>query len=136
MGGDVVGALYCSRDPNVAEAVAETIVKKVDKAPAPVPSDRYMYVPCVVCGQAVLDTPDHAQESHGPSFGMLLHLESLKPIVGMSMECPLRRLDANGERWCTVDRRFIERRALEQHFRMCRQRKLDTERGMAANVTQ
>ncbi|KAJ3099485.1 hypothetical protein HDU96_010695 [Phlyctochytrium bullatum] len=58
----------------------------------------YGYVPCHVCGQAVARRP----------WGMRLHLETLKPALGLDMGCPL----------CPST--FIERRALFQHFKFCR----------------
>ncbi|KAI3662491.1 hypothetical protein MP638_003631 [Amoeboaphelidium occidentale] len=59
----------------------------------------YAFVPCDVCGQAVSAAPG----------GMQVHLESLKPLIGMKMSCPLE---------CGT-KTFLEIRALEQHFRTC-----------------
>ena len=61
-------------------------------------SGDYDYVPCHVCGQSVSRKP----------FGMIMHLESLKPAVGLDMRCPL------------CPHTFIETRALFQHFKFCR----------------
>eukprot|EP00842_Homolaphlyctis_polyrhiza_P002589 jgi/Hompol1/3330/HPOL_006474-RA len=58
----------------------------------------YDYVPCDVCGQAVVRR----------DWGMLLHLESLKPALGLDMCCPL------------CPKTFIEQRALYQHYKFCR----------------
>jgi hypothetical protein len=63
----------------------------------------YKYIPCHVCGQAVLN------ESNGYD----LHLESLKPIVGLQMKCPLRTNSCEAKT-------FVERRALEQHYIRCK----------------
>ncbi|KAJ3210486.1 hypothetical protein HDU67_005251 [Dinochytrium kinnereticum] len=60
--------------------------------------DDYDYVPCDVCGQAVARR----------TWGMMIHLETLKPAVGLDMGCPI----------CSST--FIERRALFQHFKFCR----------------
>ncbi|KAI8615847.1 hypothetical protein BC830DRAFT_1120807 [Chytriomyces sp. MP71] len=64
------------------------------------PTEDAEYVPCDVCGQAVARR----------AWGMALHLETLKPVVGLDMRCP---------RDCGV-RGFIERRALWQHYMFCR----------------
>ncbi|KAJ3369032.1 hypothetical protein HDU91_000143 [Kappamyces sp. JEL0680] len=58
----------------------------------------YEYVPCPVCGQSCIRQ----------DWGMELHLESLKPAMGMAMSCPL------------CPGKFIEQRALYQHFKFCR----------------
>lgn len=58
----------------------------------------YDYYPCPVCGQSCIKQ----------DWGMLLHLESLKPAVGLKMKCPL----------CPGV--FIEQRALFQHYKFCR----------------
>ncbi|KAH6562069.1 hypothetical protein BASA50_004197 [Batrachochytrium salamandrivorans] len=58
----------------------------------------YDYVPCDICGQAVVRR----------EWGILLHLESLKPAVGLDMCCPL------------CPKTFIEQRALYQHYKFCR----------------
>ncbi|KAI8897373.1 hypothetical protein BC833DRAFT_527182 [Globomyces pollinis-pini] len=58
----------------------------------------YAYYPCEVCGQSCIK-----QE-----WGKELHLESLKPSIGLDMVCPL------------CPSRFIEQRALYQHFKFCR----------------
>ncbi|KAJ3411019.1 hypothetical protein HDV05_002884 [Chytridiales sp. JEL 0842] len=60
----------------------------------------YDYYPCSTCGQAVPKT----------SWGFGMHLESLKPAVGLDMKCPL----------CPMT--FIESRAMLQHFKFCRLR--------------
>ncbi|KAI9003136.1 hypothetical protein BC832DRAFT_593219 [Gaertneriomyces semiglobifer] len=65
--------------------------------------DDYDYVPCDVCGQAVVKR----------DWGMTLHLETLKPAVGLDMRCPL--CEAAG-----VNSTFIESRALFQHYKFCR----------------
>ncbi|KAJ3148059.1 hypothetical protein HDU89_004904 [Geranomyces variabilis] len=65
-------------------------------------ADDYDYVPCDVCGQAVVKR----------DWGMQLHLETLKPAVGMDMRCPI-----DG---CNL--KFIESRALFQHYKFCRQK--------------
>ncbi|KAJ3222931.1 hypothetical protein HK099_001737 [Clydaea vesicula] len=59
----------------------------------------YDYIPCHICGQAVVKR----------EWGMSLHLETLKPAVGLQMECPLCK-----------DSSFIESRALFQHYKFCR----------------
>ncbi|KAJ3317819.1 hypothetical protein HDU76_001041 [Blyttiomyces sp. JEL0837] len=64
-------------------------------------TEDYDYIPCYICGQAV------ARQS----WGMMIHLETLKPAVGLDMGCPL------------CDATFIERRALFQHFKFCRLKK-------------
>ena len=89
----------------------------------------YQYVPCPVCGQAVLDMDGKDQLKGSLSYGMMFHLESLKPIVGLRMECPLSKPDDQGRCWCVGKKRFTERRSLEQHFRLCRQRKLESVQG-------
>ncbi|KAJ3280018.1 hypothetical protein HK104_000991 [Borealophlyctis nickersoniae] len=58
----------------------------------------YDYYPCRVCGQAVVKR----------TWGMTLHLETLKPAIGLDMGCPL----------CANT--FIEQRALYQHYKFCR----------------
>ncbi|KAI9209102.1 uncharacterized protein BJ171DRAFT_488544 [Polychytrium aggregatum] len=60
--------------------------------------DEYDYYPCTTCGQAVVRR----------DWGMMLHLETLKPAIGLTMTCPL----------CSES--FIEQRALYQHYRYCR----------------
>ncbi|KAJ3301204.1 hypothetical protein HDU93_006908, partial [Gonapodya sp. JEL0774] len=60
----------------------------------------FAYYPCPTCGQAVVRR----------SWGMLLHLEQLKPVLGLDMRCP-----AVG-----CGRTFIEGRALVQHYKFCR----------------
>lgn len=59
----------------------------------------YDYTPCSICGQAVVRR----------DWGMLLHLETLKPAVGLDMSCPLCK-----------NQSFIESRALFQHYKFCR----------------
>ena len=61
--------------------------------------EEYDYYPCGVCGQAVVRR----------EWGMELHLETLKPAVGLDMGCPL---GCGGK--------FIEQRALFQHYKFCR----------------
>ena len=56
------------------------------------------YIPCLICGQAVVNK----------DFGMQLHLESLKPAMGLDMGCMLCK------------KKFIEFRALYQHYKFCR----------------
>ena len=63
-------------------------------------TEEYEYVPCSICGQAVLNH----------EHGMNLHYETLKPIMGLDMCCPL------------CDSTFTEQRALFQHFRFCREK--------------
>ncbi|KAJ3044593.1 hypothetical protein HDV00_001519 [Rhizophlyctis rosea] len=58
----------------------------------------YDYYPCEVCGQAVVRR----------EWGMELHLETLKPALGLDMRCP----------GCPGT--FIEQRALFQHYKFCR----------------
>ena len=58
----------------------------------------YNYVPCTICGQAV----------DKQAWGMMLHLETLKPVIGLDMSCP----QCSGK--------FIEHRALFQHYKFCR----------------
>ncbi|TPX56216.1 hypothetical protein PhCBS80983_g04701 [Powellomyces hirtus] len=72
--------------------------------------DDYDYVPCETCGQAVVKR----------DWGMQLHLETLKPAVGMDMKCPLCEQDPN--RSCN-SQGFIESRALFQHYKFCRQKR-------------
>jgi hypothetical protein len=59
---------------------------------------QYEYYPCEVCGQSCINQP----------WGMELHLERMKPALGMNMRCPL----------CPLS--FIEQRALTQHFKFCK----------------
>ena len=69
--------------------------------------EEYGYFACHICGQACVDQP----------WGMELHLESLKPALGMNMHCPIcLRRDA------TTAKGFIESRALIQHYKFCRAR--------------
>ncbi|KAJ8326031.1 hypothetical protein O5D80_005666 [Batrachochytrium dendrobatidis] len=75
-------------------------LSSVNGADAATDSD-YDYVPCDVCGQAVVRR----------DWGMLLHLESLKPAVGLDMCCPL------------CPKTFIEQRALYQHYKFCSSKK-------------
>lgn len=56
------------------------------------------YVACEICGQAVVDQ----------DWGMSLHLESLKPAMGLDMSCTL------------CHKTFTETRALNQHYKFCR----------------
>lgn len=72
----------------------------------------YDYVPCQVCGLAVVEQ----------SWGMQLHLENLKPVLGLEMQCPR-----------CVSRKFIERRALFQHVKFCRLKYLGTEGVVGGN---
>lgn len=65
-----------------------------------VDTNDYDYVPCVVCGQAVIKGKD----------GQEVHLESLKPLLGLKMACSI----------CANT--FLEQRALLQHFKFCRLR--------------
>lgn len=50
------------------------------------------------------------------NFGMQLHLESLKPVLGLKMICPF----VSSGNCCQPAKSFFERRALEQHFKNCR----------------
>ncbi|KAI9032230.1 hypothetical protein DFJ74DRAFT_326941 [Hyaloraphidium curvatum] len=63
----------------------------------------YDFFPCGTCGLAVVDQP----------WGMQMHLENLKPVLGLEMRCPRTAEDGCG-------RCFIERRALWQHWKFCR----------------
>lgn len=97
-------------DPNQNGAASP--VTEISNHPLPLPNDNSCNVsvstirkfyPCNVCGQAVLED----------KLGMALHLESLKPIIGLKMKCP----------WChatSPHKSYSERRALEQHCRRCR----------------
>ncbi|KAJ3087193.1 hypothetical protein HK102_011616 [Quaeritorhiza haematococci] len=76
------------------------------------PSAEYEYDPCTICGQAVVRRP----------WGYLLHLETLKPLVGLDMECP--RCASNG-----VSSSFAEQRALYQHFKFCRLKMVESHAG-------
>jgi Zn finger protein HypA/HybF involved in hydrogenase expression len=60
--------------------------------------EEYQYYPCPVCGQSCVN-----QE-----WGMDLHLERLKPVLGLNMKCP------------QCPNTFIEQRALLQHIKFCR----------------
>ncbi|KXS16806.1 hypothetical protein M427DRAFT_55147 [Gonapodya prolifera JEL478] len=60
----------------------------------------FTYYPCPTCGQAVVRR----------TWGMLLHLEQLKPVLGLDMRCPT----------ASCGRTFIEGRALVQHYKFCR----------------
>ncbi|KAI9343569.1 hypothetical protein BDR26DRAFT_933099 [Obelidium mucronatum] len=71
------------------------------------PTDDADYYPCEICAQAVARRP----------WGMALHLETLKPIVGLDMRCPKSENHSEG------DKLFIERRALWQHYMFCRLKK-------------
>ncbi|TPX67711.1 hypothetical protein SpCBS45565_g03595 [Spizellomyces sp. 'palustris'] len=71
--------------------------------------DDYDYIPCDVCGQAVVKR----------DWGMKLHLETLKPAVGLDMRCPLCETDGQGRG--TLG--FIESRALFQHYKFCRSKR-------------
>ncbi|KAI8826223.1 uncharacterized protein EV422DRAFT_515823 [Fimicolochytrium jonesii] len=83
------------------------------------PAADYDYTPCPICGQAVVRR----------SWGMQLHLETLKPAVGLNMQCPLCVADGNGKGSGKV-RGFIESRALFQHYKFCREaRKVRVEGG-------
>ncbi|KAJ3020257.1 hypothetical protein HKX48_001083 [Thoreauomyces humboldtii] len=68
----------------------------------------YDYVPCTTCGQAVVRR----------EWGMRLHLETLKPAVGMDMRCPICVKEEG-----TGGKGFIESRALVQHYRFCSARR-------------
>ncbi|RKP02677.1 hypothetical protein CXG81DRAFT_10461 [Caulochytrium protostelioides] len=76
-----------------AEAVAAQ-TQAMDQDP------EYGWVPCHVCGQAV----------QVGEQGMLIHLEMLKPALGLAMQCPM------------CDKTFIENRALLQHAKFCQLR--------------
>ncbi|KAI9098911.1 hypothetical protein DFS34DRAFT_94739 [Phlyctochytrium arcticum] len=76
--------------------------------------DDYDYIPCDVCGQAVVKR----------DWGMLLHLETLKPAVGLDMQCPLCEKDRKGAGKGGMG--FIESRALFQHYKFCRTKKRDS----------
>ena len=73
----------------------------------------YEYIPCGVCGQSCI-----AQD-----WGMELHLESLKPAIGLDMKCPICVKEAISESVVSKVRGFIEQRALFQHYKFCRSRK-------------
>lgn len=81
-----------NEDLSTSEAARRNEAEKADAG--------YDYVPCPVCGLAVVDA----------DWGMQLHLENLKPVLGMEMQCPRKE----------CGKKFIERRALWQHYRFCR----------------
>jgi hypothetical protein len=58
------------------------------------------YYPCEICGQAVRNSRN----------GQLMHLESLKPVIGMRMKCPICQ-----------QKKLMDYRALEQHYLACRE---------------
>ncbi|KAI9345140.1 hypothetical protein DFJ73DRAFT_839476 [Zopfochytrium polystomum] len=110
--GSVVGTA-CEEDesPEEAGTMADEQTKSEDSLGEQVPSyfgvhsADYEYVPCGVCGQSVARK----------RWGMQVHLESLKPAVGMELECP------NRAKGCSST--FIEARAMFQHFKFCRIRR-------------
>ncbi|KAI8801919.1 hypothetical protein BJ742DRAFT_834958 [Cladochytrium replicatum] len=92
-----------SEVPDVARDVARIVGEEEDAGG----EEEYGYVPCGVCGQSVVKR----------DWGMLLHLESLKPAVGLEMRCPKCSREEGGR-----ERTFCERRALFQHYKFCRLR--------------
>ncbi|KAI3650833.1 hypothetical protein MP228_004314 [Amoeboaphelidium protococcarum] len=97
------------KDPDV-------VVVEADKD---TPQQGYQYEPCSICGQAVKITGDSKNDEDskdGQSSGYKLHLEYLKPLIGMRMRCP------NASTSCTTTKSFMDTRALEQHYRQCRAR--------------
>ena len=102
-------AIWSNQNGNV-DVLREMHVNGTDESSA------QSYIPCPTCGQAVMDLV-----RDGVDYGMSLHLESLKPLIGMKMNCPLKqKLDADGRPICQSTRTFIDHRALEQHFRQCK----------------
>ncbi|KAJ3211564.1 hypothetical protein HDU82_005602 [Entophlyctis luteolus] len=94
-------------DPRDASQQVQAAVKSIEPflAITDEPTQDEDYYPCEICGQAVARR----------EWGMGLHLETLKPIVGLDMRCPNTAGHA-GKR----ERLFIERRALWQHYMFCR----------------
>jgi hypothetical protein len=76
-------------------AISENTVLKAD---GNINSSQYEFFPCPICGQAVENGPE----------GLDRHLELLKPLMGIKIEC----------RHCKVG--FIEQRALLQHSNFCK----------------
>ncbi|KAJ3121415.1 hypothetical protein HK098_003676 [Nowakowskiella sp. JEL0407] len=75
--------------------------------------DDYEYYPCPDCGQSVIKQ----------DWGMELHLETLKPAVGLGMTCPLCVKDYEEDKEGSIVKKmktFCERRALFQHYKFCR----------------
>jgi uncharacterized C2H2 Zn-finger protein len=64
--------------------------------------EEYQYYACPVCGQSCVNQ----------DWGMDLHLERLKPVLGLNMKCPL------------CPNTFIEQRALLQHIKFCQIKKV------------
>ena len=62
--------------------------------------DSYDYIPCPQCTQAI----------HNSSEGLFVHLESLKPLLGQQVICPI----------ANCGKVFTESRAVGQHWRFCR----------------
>ncbi|KAJ3261275.1 hypothetical protein HDU77_000903 [Chytriomyces hyalinus] len=83
------------------------------------PTDDADYYPCEICGQAVAKR----------EWGMALHLETLKPIVGLDMRCPNSDFHPDG------DKLFIERRALWQHYMFCRLKKKGQSKAVVGDAT-
>ncbi|TPX47582.1 hypothetical protein SeMB42_g02098 [Synchytrium endobioticum] len=81
------GSSPISNHPTDQKAQSTTIDSQVDS--------NHDYDPCKVCGQATLKGPT----------GRRLHLETLKPLVGMGCTCP--RCNSG----------FVESRALLQHYK-------------------
>ncbi|KAJ1547545.1 hypothetical protein HK096_002451 [Nowakowskiella sp. JEL0078] len=84
----------------------------------------YEYYPCGECGQSVIKS----------EWGMELHLETLKPAIGLGMACPLcskdsidrlKQLEVNRRFRDQINKKtFCERRALFQHYKFCREKHL------------
>ncbi|KAI3652248.1 hypothetical protein MP228_003551 [Amoeboaphelidium protococcarum] len=104
-----------SGDAQMTLKVPDVVVVEADKETL---QQGYQYEPCPICGQAVKITGDSKDDDSkdGQSSGYKLHLEYLKPLIGMRMRCP------NASTSCTSTKSFMDTRALEQHFRQCRAR--------------
>lgn len=76
-----------------------------------------VYKPCWICGQSMLML-SHSENAE--EWSMRLHQEGLKPIMGCPMQCPLRCWESSEKQ---KRKTFLEKRALEQHFKHCRVRK-------------
>ncbi|KAI3631736.1 hypothetical protein MIR68_010209 [Amoeboaphelidium protococcarum] len=105
-----------SGDAQMTLNVPDVVVVEANKDPQ---QRGYQYEPCSICGQAVKITGDSKGDDdskYGQSSGYKLHLEYLKPLIGMRMRCP------NASSSCTSTKSFMDTRALEQHYRQCRAR--------------
>lgn len=76
-----------------------------------IPDSNTSYVPCNVCLQAIISG----------EYGKQLHLETLKPSIGLGMECPICKDLSTTNKSINV-KGFIESRALLQHFKFCREK--------------